>query len=172
MDGRFGGLLIGLGGWRMIFTVNIPLSLACLILGAARLPRLPTPESEKGSRRAGATFDVVGMILFAAMLTSLMLFLMSPQLAHWYLLMLTVATGAGLAVRELGVADPFIDLRVLGGNAPLLATYAARGKIPCSADEEVTLTMLPTSQSRWRDRARCHRRHLSRSRPCQSGQPF
>lgn len=34
-----GGLLIGVGGWRATFAVNVPLSLACLVLGAARLPR-------------------------------------------------------------------------------------------------------------------------------------
>ena len=39
-----GGLLIGLGGWRTIFSVNIPLSLACLALGALRLPRTRTAD--------------------------------------------------------------------------------------------------------------------------------
>ncbi len=34
-----GGLLIGVGGWRATFAVNIPLSMACLVLGATRLPR-------------------------------------------------------------------------------------------------------------------------------------
>ena len=34
-----GGLLIGVGGWRATFAVNIPLSVACLVLGATRLPR-------------------------------------------------------------------------------------------------------------------------------------
>src|SRR5262249_48141360 len=61
---------------------------------------------------------------FAAMLTALLLFLMNPHAAGWYLLVITVAAGAGLVVRELRTAVPFIDLRVLGGNLPLLATYA------------------------------------------------
>ncbi|TCO54248.1 MFS transporter [Actinocrispum wychmicini] len=64
-----GGLLIGLGGWRTIFVVNVPLAVACLVLGALRLPTQPT---RKGS----------------------------------------------LAVRDL------IDLGVLVGNRPLVATYA------------------------------------------------
>ncbi|WP_083707068.1 MFS transporter [Intrasporangium flavum] len=34
-----GGLLIGVGGWRATFAVNVPLSVACLVLGATRLPR-------------------------------------------------------------------------------------------------------------------------------------
>src|SRR5690242_946750 len=34
-----GGLLIGIWGWRSTFAVNIPLSVACLVLGWLRLPR-------------------------------------------------------------------------------------------------------------------------------------
>ncbi|MBO0514169.1 MFS transporter, partial [Streptomyces beijiangensis] len=34
-----GGLLIGAGGWHLIFGINIPLSAACLVLGVRRLPR-------------------------------------------------------------------------------------------------------------------------------------
>src|SRR6185369_15848162 len=89
-----GGLLIGLGGWRTIFSVNVPLSVACLVLGTLRLPKTSDEEREKGG------VDLLGMGLFAAMLTALLLFLMSPQAAHWYLLVLTAAAGAGLAVRE------------------------------------------------------------------------
>ncbi|WP_157877351.1 MFS transporter, partial [Streptomyces odonnellii] len=33
-----GGLLIGLGGWRSTFAVNIPLAIACLVLGLLYLP--------------------------------------------------------------------------------------------------------------------------------------
>jgi sugar phosphate permease len=61
------------------------------------------------------------MVLFAGTLTALLLFLMAP--AHWYLLPVTIAAAAVLGVRELKTGDPFIDLRLLGGNRPLLATY-------------------------------------------------
>ncbi|MEW2513249.1 MFS transporter [Streptomyces sp. NPDC046870] len=109
-----GGLLIQLGGWRTVFTVNVPLSAACLVLGALRLPRSVT-------RRRG--LDVPGMALFAVLLVALMLFLMEPRAGRWYLPVLSAAAAAGFALRELRVPDPFIDLRVLGGNGPLLATY-------------------------------------------------
>jgi hypothetical protein len=36
---------------------------------------------------------------------------------------LSAAAAAGFAVRELRVPDPFVDLRVLGGNVPLIVTY-------------------------------------------------
>jgi MFS family permease len=113
-----GGLLIGLGGWRTIFSVNVPLSLACLVLGTLYLPKTAAAERAEGG------VDLAGIGLFAAMLTALLLFLMSPHAAHWYLLVLAVAAAAALAARELRVTQPFIDLRVLGGNLPLLATYS------------------------------------------------
>jgi MFS family permease len=111
-----GGLLIGLGGWRATFAINIPLSVACLVLGARRLPRARTV-------RPAGRLDVGGIVLFAAMLTSLLLFLMRPRVDHLYLLGLTAVAAAALTRRELRVAEPFIDLRVLGGNLPLIATY-------------------------------------------------
>ncbi|MFE1878121.1 MFS transporter [Streptomyces diastatochromogenes] len=110
-----GGLLIGLGGWRAVFCVNVPLSAACLILGTLRLPRA------EGQRIRGV--DLPGMALFAVLLVALMLFLMDPGAGRWYLPVLSAAAAAAFAVRELRVPDPFIDLRVLGGNGPLLATY-------------------------------------------------
>ncbi|MEV0094131.1 MFS transporter [Streptomyces sp. NPDC050738] len=114
-----GGLLIGAGGWHLIFGINIPLSAACLVLGVRRLPRR---TATSGAQKAESV-DVPGMALFAGMLTAFMLFLMDLELSHWYLVALGAVLGAGFAMRELRVPRPFIDLRVLSGNAPLLATY-------------------------------------------------
>lgn len=113
-----GGLLIGVGGWRAVFTVNVPLSVACLVLGTRRLPS--TPGRPRG--RAGGV-DLPGMALFAVMLVSLMVFLTGLRLDRWYLPVLSAAAAAGFAVRELRVPDPFVDLRVLGGNIPVIVTY-------------------------------------------------
>jgi MFS family permease len=118
-----GGLLIGLGGWRATLAINIPLAAAGLILGVLRLPRTPAPAGAEG-RRSVAVLDLPGMALFAAMLVCLLLFLMYPGSRDWYLLVLAGAAASGFGWRELRVAQPFIDLRVLGGNRPLLATYA------------------------------------------------
>ncbi|WP_433431807.1 MFS transporter [Nonomuraea sp. CA-141351] len=111
-----GGLLIGAGGWHLIFAVNVPLSAACLVLGAWRLPRL------SGRGKADGV-DIPGMVLFAGMLTAFMLFLMDPEPARWPVLVISVGAGTAFVVRELRTAAPFLDLRVLGGNVPLLATY-------------------------------------------------
>ncbi|QFY10479.1 hydrolase [Nonomuraea phyllanthi] len=111
-----GGLLIGVGGWHLIFAVNVPLSAACLVLGALRLPR------RSGRGRAGGV-DLPGMALFAVTLTAFMSFLMDPVAAHWPLPAAGALAGAAFTVRELRAAAPFLDLRVLAGNGPLLATY-------------------------------------------------
>ncbi|MEU6427667.1 MFS transporter [Microbispora sp. NPDC046973] len=116
-----GGLLIGAGGWHLIFAVNVPLSAACLVLGARRLPRRATTSS--AAARPDGGLDVIGMALFAGTLTAFMTFLMNPVWGLWWLLVIVAITGTCFAVRELRVAQPFLDLRVLGGNLPLLATY-------------------------------------------------
>ncbi|GGL63466.1 MFS transporter [Streptomyces fumigatiscleroticus] len=113
-----GGALIGVGGWRAVFTVNVPLSAACLVLGHLWLPRT---AGRTGGR--GRSVDAPGMALFAVMLIALMLFLTGPRAAHWYLPALSAVAAAGFAARELRVAEPFVDLRVLGGNGPLIVTY-------------------------------------------------
>jgi MFS family permease len=117
-----GGLLIGFGGWRTTLAVNIPLAGAGVILGLLRLPKTPSAARD-GHGRPAAGLDVAGMALFAAMLVSLLLFVMNPQVRHWYLLVLTMIAGIGFVARELGTAAPFIDLRVLRGNLPLVTTY-------------------------------------------------
>ncbi|WP_373323589.1 MFS transporter [Streptomyces olivaceus] len=120
-----GGLLIAVGGWRATFALNVPLSVAAVVLGLLRLPREEPAPVDGPARRGGAVarLDLPGMGLFAAMLVSLLLFLMNLHLRDWYLLALSAAAGAAFAVRELRATTPFIDLRVLGGNTPLLATY-------------------------------------------------
>lgn len=112
-----GGLLIGLGGWHLIFTINVPLSLICVVLGSLWLPR------RTRSRGAAGQLDYAGIALFAATLVSLMLFLMHPLVSRWYLLVLALVLGVAFVIAQLRVMEPFIDLRVLGGNRPLIATF-------------------------------------------------
>ncbi|WP_033222750.1 MFS transporter [Kitasatospora phosalacinea] len=117
-----GGLLTSAGGWRTTFALNIPLSLLAVTLGALRLPRQePAPSIGPGPLKR---IDLPGMALFAVLLLSLLLFLMHPHPDRWYLPLLTLAAAGAFTVRERRAEQPFIDVKVLGGNTPLLATYA------------------------------------------------
>lgn len=116
-----GGLLIGLGGWRATVAVNIPLAVAGFVLGWLRFPSSTVRQSDS---RSLSRIDFAGIVAFAGMLVSLLLFVMTPRLSNLYLLAISGVCAAALVVRELRAAEPFIDLRVLGGNIPLVATYA------------------------------------------------
>ncbi|MGN6742008.1 MAG: MFS transporter [Amnibacterium sp.] len=113
-----GGLLIALGGWRATFALNVPLAIACLVLGWWVLPKA---DAASAARRS---LDAAGILLFAVTLSALLLFLMDPHVARLWLVGVAALAGAGFALRELRTADPFIDVRVFAGNGPLLATYA------------------------------------------------
>lgn len=118
-----GGLLIGLGGWRTTLAVNIPFAAAAFVLGWRRFPS-DNPARASGEVGAGKLdLDVTGIVLFAGAMVALLLFLMNPSVGSWYLLALAGVAAAGFAARELRHRDPFIDLRVFGGNVPLLITY-------------------------------------------------
>jgi MFS family permease len=117
-----GGLLIGIGGWRATFALNIPLALFAFVLGALRFPKAAPPTQQPGRKRS-FDLDLLGMGLFAGTLVALLLFLMHPRIEDWYLLAITVVAAAAFAVRELSNARPFIDLRILGSNTPLMVTY-------------------------------------------------
>jgi MFS family permease len=115
-----GGLLIGLGGWRTTLAVNIPFAAVAFVLGWRRFPK---DEPHRDSSETKLDLDFAGMVLFAGALVALLLFLMNPHAGSWYLLVVTVVAAAGFAARELHHRNAFIDLRVLGGNVPLLVTY-------------------------------------------------
>jgi MFS family permease len=112
-----GGLLIAVGGWRATLAINVPIAIAAFWLGWRRFPKDPPVQ------RRRLDLDLPGIALFAGALVALLLFLMDPRATSWYLPVLAVAAGAGFVLRELRCRTPFLDLRLLGGNRPLLLTY-------------------------------------------------
>jgi MFS family permease len=112
-----GGALIGLFGWPAIFAVNIPLGGASLLLALRWVPR---------DDRASLTrepIDVTGIALFSATLIAVLVFVMEPAVSNLYLLGVAVVLAAVFTWAERRVRRPFIDLRMLAANAPLLRTY-------------------------------------------------
>src|SRR5215472_10254525 len=113
-----GGALIGAGGWRTIFLINVP-------LGAAAAVRSVPAEFAPG-RIPGTRFDLPGLILLAAGLTGLLLGVSRGTSGGW-----TVSAWAPLAVGVVLLAcyvgwaarreQPALDLSLARRRVPALS---------------------------------------------------
>jgi EmrB/QacA subfamily drug resistance transporter len=95
-----GGLLIALGGWQLIFLVNIPVGAVAILLAWFLLPR-------SRELRPRTAFDWWGLTLFAPTVCATLLALSFRSL--WPLLP-AVVLGAGFVLRERRGANPMLDL--------------------------------------------------------------
>ena len=112
----FGGLLVGFGGWRLIFLVNLPLAIGTFILAWMFLPKI------RIRRLSPTRIDVLGIAVFGLTLGAFVALLMGAQ-PSWMVLA-AFAGFAGLFVaRELRAPDPFLDVRLVISNRPLAATF-------------------------------------------------
>ncbi|MGW0668664.1 MFS transporter [Streptomyces sp. NPDC002746] len=122
-----GGLLVMVVGWRGIFAVNVPVAL--IAFGAALL-WIPA-DPPRGRAADGSTprldLDPLGIGLFTSALTVLVFFLLDLAHPMWWLLAPFAVLGAALARWQLRRPNPFIDLRMLAGNAALSRTYLRHG---------------------------------------------
>ncbi|MBP8538349.1 MFS transporter [Streptomyces sp. MK37H] len=127
-----GGVLTATAGWRAIFAVNVPLALLGITLALLWLPRTRVASREdgaagSGARTAGAAFDPLGITLFTAALTTLMIFLMDLARPNWALLPVVLVLAGVLTWWQLRRPRPFIDLRMIGRNRSLALTYLRHG---------------------------------------------
>lgn len=127
-----GGLLAGSLGWRAIFAVNVPAALTGLVLAALWLPRDADARTRRPARAQPAAprrpnLDPLGVVLFAAALTGVMVFLMDLAAPRWWLLPPVAALGGATGVWELRRPSPFLDLRMLARHRPLVRTYLRHG---------------------------------------------
>lgn len=118
-----GGLLTEIAGWQAIFWVNVPFALTAFGMALRWLPpdeRVPRDRVRQSLR----SLDVTGMAMFVIALCALLLFLLSlGDRPMWPAVLVTVAAGFALVKRESRARTPFIDLRMLAVNRPLVATY-------------------------------------------------
>lgn len=123
-----GGVLATTLGWRAVFAVNIPLALIGFVLAALWLPdgRTRDRSSDPNTERS-RSLDPLGITLFAALLTTVMLFLMRLDAPPWPLLPVAAVLAAALAWWELKRPAPFLDLRMMARNRPLSLTYLRHG---------------------------------------------
>ncbi|MCX5142646.1 MULTISPECIES: MFS transporter [unclassified Streptomyces] len=122
-----GGLLVMAVGWRGIFAVNVPVALVALGAALLWIPADPPRRRAADGSTPRIGLDPLGIGLFATALTVLVFFLL--DLAHpmwWLLAPFALLTGA-LVRWQLRSPEPFIDLRMLAGNAALSRTYLRHG---------------------------------------------
>jgi EmrB/QacA subfamily drug resistance transporter len=121
-----GGVLLSLGGWRLIFLVNLPAGLIGLVLGWLLLPRSRTRRPIEGS-------DWPGAVLLALAAAGALLYLsLGTGSGYSAPAALAVLAGGSLAAvgfvrRERSARAPLIDLSIL--RRPALATGLAGGLV-------------------------------------------
>lgn len=133
-----GGLLVGLGGWRAIFALNIPIALATLALGVVVLPA--------AIRRAEVgRLDVLGVLLLTGWLGCFALFSSSLRgggagIPPSVLALGTVGLLVGFVFWELRAAHPVVRLDLF--RVPTFSAAAAAVALSNLAMYS-TLLMLP-----------------------------
>ena len=121
-----GGVLLALGGWRLIFLVNLPAGAIGLALGWFLLPR-------SRSRREPARGDHLGAILLALGAAGPLVYLSLASRAGYASPQLLLALAAGLLAavwfvrRERQLDAPLIDLEML--RRPTIAIGLASGLV-------------------------------------------
>ena len=106
-----GGLLMAIGGWQLIFFVNVPAGLIGTLLGWFLIPR-----SQHLSERA--SFDWAGLAMFVPSVTALLLGIsegnhlgwLSPEILGFFAFF--VVGGTFFILRQHKIPNPMIDLEL------------------------------------------------------------
>lgn len=118
-----GGVLVSLVGWQALFAINVPLAVVALLLVRRTAPPDGTREAGKLSALVRDS-DVPGIGGFVgSLLLAMMAMLDVVPGFRWGLLAGSVLLAVLFARRELTFSPPFLDLRLLGRNRPLLLVY-------------------------------------------------
>jgi EmrB/QacA subfamily drug resistance transporter len=121
-----GGVLLALGGWRLIFLVNLPAGVIGIALGWFLLPR-------SRSRRALVTADRPGALLLALAAAGPLVYLSLGSRAGYANVVLLGCLSAGVVAalafirREGRLSAPLIDLSIV--RRPALAVGLSSGLI-------------------------------------------
>ncbi|MEW9873545.1 MFS transporter [Arthrobacter sp. HS15c] len=118
-----GGLLVGQVGWEALFLVNVPLALAALFIVRKVAPA--DGVRERGSlAQLVKDSDIPGITGFVGSLLLVMMALLDVAPGYrWWMLGAGTAIAALFVWRELRFNPPFLDLRLLGRNRPLMLIY-------------------------------------------------
>lgn len=120
-----GGLLVGAFGWQSIMWINLPIVLFSAV-AVTKFANVGFVGGMSVSRRQLVhALDVVGVLLFLALISSTMLFLLSVTTDPvWWLIPVWALVLALFVQWERRADEPFIDVRALARNRALSATLA------------------------------------------------
>lgn len=118
-----GGILVQLFGWRSVFYVNVPVAIIALVLALLWVPKDTLGVGRRNLRGVLASLDTIGIIGFAAAMTSLLLFLSSLPNPTWLYLAGSVVCWAALTAWEMHSTTPLLDVRMLATHRAMTRTY-------------------------------------------------
>ncbi len=120
-----GGLLVGAFGWQSIMWINLPI-VAFSAVAVTKFANVGFVGGMSVSRRQLLhALDVVGVLLFLALISSTMVFLLSLTTDPvWWLVPVWALVVALFVQWERRADEPFIDVRALARNRALSATLA------------------------------------------------
>jgi MFS family permease len=117
-----GGVALHQLDWRALFWITTPLAVACMAGVLACAPR-DEPGAANGADRTRP--DVLGVALFALTVLPLLIALSGfGSRTTALLIVVFVSSAVCLVRRETSHRSPFIDVRLLRSNRPLLIVYA------------------------------------------------
>jgi EmrB/QacA subfamily drug resistance transporter len=106
-----GGLLIGLGGWPLIFLVNVPIGIIGILIVARFVPSSIVSGAKEG-------FDIIGTLILTITLTCFTLGITllqsggSGSNAALPMLALSAISLVGFLVLEARISEPMLDLKI------------------------------------------------------------
>jgi Arabinose efflux permease len=118
-----GGFLVSAWGWQSVFLINVPLALLALCMALFWIPEDPPYTPVKSAREVAARIDLAGITIFCCAMAAVLLFLQSLPDPAWTVLGIAILAGLAFLWWERTVRRPFIDIRLLVSNRPLMLTY-------------------------------------------------
>lgn len=118
-----GGLLLKFFPWQSIFIVNIPIAFVAFVLAAIWLPADSTRPSRPQTQSLVQAIDPIGIILFSGTIVALLVFLLDLRSLLFWVLIISICSAISLILWERHHENPFIDVRMLASNRPLVKTY-------------------------------------------------
>ncbi|GAA3927915.1 MFS transporter [Microbacterium soli] len=119
-----GGVAVAVGGWQALFWVNIPLGLAAALAVLFFIAPVGRPTRSGPRPSLLRMLDPLGVLLFACTVLSLLMLMLSiPTGTQWWLVPATAIAAAAFLWRELRAPSPFLDVRMLTRNRPLMGVY-------------------------------------------------